>query len=210
MHAPSVGGGVLLKPWRSRLPSPKGGTLHTRVSLELDGTTACFINSSLGEDKNDLVEQGQRDPDLELPDQWSSLELPGGRLKHRHQGGGLSALAFESQSSKQDQAGTCCQPQCELHDNSSFIGPISNLVRTLTSSQSQPSWRSCIDSQRGPLQRLPTAKGLSQTLGFSQWVQAEGLILVSPTRDQWLQPLRPAGDRRPVASIYVSDLWCDL
>lgn len=58
-----------------------------------------------GEDKNDLVEQGQRDLDLELPDQWSSLELPGGRLKHRHQEGGLSALAFDSQSSKQDQAG---------------------------------------------------------------------------------------------------------
>lgn len=56
------------------------------------------------EDKNDLVEQGQRDPDRELPDQWPSSELPGGRLKHRHQGSGLSALAFDSQSSKQDQA----------------------------------------------------------------------------------------------------------
>lgn len=57
------------------------------------------------EDKNDLVEQGQRDPDGELPDQWPSLELPGGILKHRHQGSGVSALAFDSQSSKQDQAG---------------------------------------------------------------------------------------------------------
>lgn len=34
-----------------------------------------------GEDKTDLVERGQRDPDLELLDQWPSSELPGRRTE---------------------------------------------------------------------------------------------------------------------------------